>query len=136
VAVGLVSLLWLLGMLPLAGAAIGSTWTLGMTAALVVAWTLRGRHFPLAAERTAIYVAAIAGLGAVAWSQRATVWAVIGLVVLALALAGMLFINVSDLAAAQLRRIGTWLETLAVVATIPVLVGMFDLYTQLLGSFK
>ena len=136
VAVGLVSLLWLLGMLPLAGAAIGSTWTLGMTAALVVAWTLRGRHFPLAAERTAIYVAAIAGLGTVAWSQRATVWAVIGLVVLALALAGMLFINVSDLAAAQLRRISTWLETLAVVATIPVLVGMFDLYTQLLGSFK
>ena len=46
------------------------------------------------------------------------------------------FVRVSDLAGAQLRRIATWLETFAVIATIPVLVGMFDLYTQLLESFK
>jgi len=50
--------------------------------------------------------------------------------------AAVLFVRISDLAGAQLRRAATWLETLAVVATIPVLVGMFNLYSQLLESFR
>lgn len=136
VAVTLLAGLWTLGILPVAGAAIGNVWTLGMISSLVVAWTLRGRHFPLAAERTAIYTAALIAVSTVAWSQLATVWAPAGAAVLALFLAIMLFLRISDLAAAQLRRAATWIETLAVIVTIPVLVGMFDLYTQLLGSFQ
>ena len=136
VAVTLLAGLWTLGILPVAGAAIGNVWTLGMVSSLVVAWTLRGRHFPLAAERTAIYTAALIAVSTVAWSQLATVWAPAGAAVLALFLAIVLFLRISDLAAAQLRRAATWIETLAVIVTIPVLVGMFDLYTQLLGSFQ
>jgi len=62
--------------------------------------------------------------------------AALAAVALAMGLAIVPFVRVSDLAGAQLRRIATWLETFAVIATIPVLVGMFDLYTQLLESFK
>ena len=120
----------------MAGTAIGNVWALAMTASLVVAWTLRGRHFPLTTERTAIYVAALIATSAVAWSQRTTPWAPIAAAALALFLAVMLFVRTSDLAAAQLRRVATWVETAAVIFTVPVLVGMFDLYTQLLGSFQ
>lgn len=136
VAVVLLAGLWTLGILPVAGTAIGNVWALAMTASLVVAWTLRGRHFPLATERTAIYVAALIATSAVAWSQRTTPWAPIAAAALALFLAVMLFVRTSDLAAAQLRRVATWVETAAVIFTVPVLVGMFDLYTQLLGSFQ
>ncbi|WP_338570279.1 EsaB/YukD family protein [Arachnia propionica] len=136
VAVVLLAGLWTLGILPVAGTAIGNVWALAMTASLVVAWTLRGRHFPLTTERTAIYVAALIATSAVAWSQRTTPWAPIAAAALALFLAVMLFVRTSDLAAAQLRRIATWVETAAVILTVPVLVGMFDLYTQLLGSFQ
>lgn len=136
VAVVLLAGLWTLGILPVAGTAIGNVWALAMTASLVVAWTLRGRHFPLTTERTAIYVAALIATSAVAWSQRTTPWAPIAAAALALFLAVMLFVRTSDLAAAQLRRVATWVETAAVIFTVPVLVGMFDLYTQLLGSFQ
>lgn len=136
VAVVLLAGLWTLGILPVAGTAIGNVWALAMTASLVVAWTLRGRHFPLTTERTAIYVAALIATSAVAWSQRTTPWAPIAAAALALFLAVMLFVRTSDLAAAQLRRVATWVETAAVILTVPVLVGMFDLYTQLLGSFQ
>ena len=136
VAVVLLALLWTLGMSPVAGAAIGNLWTLGMTIALIVAWTLRGRHFPLATERAAIYGAALTSAATVVWSQRETPWATLAAVGLALVLAAVPFVRISDLAGAQLRRAATWLETLAVVATIPVLVGMFGLYTQLLESFQ
>ena len=136
VAVVLLALLWTLGMSPVAGAAIGNLWTLGMTIALIVAWTLRGRHFPLATERAAIYGAALTSAATVVWSQRETPWAPLAAVGLALVLAAVPFVRISDLAGAQLRRAATWLETLAVVATIPVLVGMFGLYTQLLESFQ
>ena len=136
VAVVLLAGLWTLGILPVAGTAVGNVWALAMTASLVVAWTLRGRHFPLTTERTAIYVAALIATSAVAWSQRTTAWAPIAAAALALFLAVMLFVRTSDLAAAQLRRVATWVETAAVILTVPVLVGMFDLYTQLLGSFQ
>ena len=136
VAVALLAGLWTLGILPVAGTAIGNVWALAMTASLVVAWTLRGRHFPLTTERTAIYVAALVATSAVAWSQRTTPWAPIAAAALALLLAVALFVRTSDLAAAQLRRVATWVETAAVILTVPVLVGMFDLYTQLLGSFQ
>ena len=136
VAVVLLALLWTLGMSPVAGTATGNLWTLGMTIALMMAWTLRGRHFPLATERAAIYGAALAAAATVVWSQRETPWAPLAAVGLALVLAAVPFVRISDLAGAQLRRTATWLETLAVVATIPVLVGMFGLYTQLLESFQ
>jgi len=136
IAVALLALLWALGMSPVAGAATGNVWTLGITIALIVAWTLRGRHFPLATERAAIYGATLAATATVVWSQRETIWAPLAAVGLALILAAVLFVRISDLAGAQLRRAATWLETLAVVATIPVLVGMFNLYSQLLESFR
>lgn len=136
VAVALLALLWTLGMAPLADVVTGNAWTLGMTTTLIVAWTLRGRHFPLAVERAAIYGATLVATTTVVWSQREAIWVPLAMVGLALILATVLFVPISDLAGAQLRRIATWLETFAVLATIPVLVGMFDLYTQLLESFQ
>ncbi|PIE97496.1 MAG: hypothetical protein CR979_03940 [Propionibacterium sp.] len=106
-----------------------------MTTVLIIAWTLRGRHFPLAIERAAIYGVSLMTITAIAWSQRTTIWAVVALIFLAVLLAVVVFIKISELAAAQLRRVATWVETLTVLATIPILVGMFDIYTQLLGSF-
>ena len=136
VAIALLAVLWALGMSPVAAAATRNAWVLGLTGALIVAWTLRGRHFPLATERAAIYGAALVAVGIIVWSQQDLIWIPLAAVALALGLAVVPFVRVSDLAGAQLRRAATWLETFAVIATIPVLVGMFDLYTQLLGSFR
>ena len=136
VAIALLAMLWALGMSSVAGAVTRNTWVLGMTVALTVAWTLRGRHFPLATERAAIYGASLVAVGIIVWSQQYLIWIPLAAVALAMGLAIVPFVRVSDLAGAQLRRIATWLETFAVIATIPVLVGMFDLYTQLLESFK
>ncbi|MDE9367034.1 type VII secretion integral membrane protein EccD [Luteipulveratus sp. YIM 133132] len=116
-------------------------WPTALTLLVSLAYALRGRHFPLTAERTAVWVAA--GVGPVALMVAAVddrpswAWALAAL--LALAGIGVLTASVVHLAdhlAAQLRRTASRVESVTVLVAVPVLVGVFGVYADLLSSFE
>ncbi|MBM6620172.1 type VII secretion integral membrane protein EccD [Micrococcaceae bacterium RIT802] len=115
-------------------------WTLPLLLALTVATLLRSRAFPLAVERYALYAATAigvaAGAGALTRLNPETVW-IVGLAVFVVAiLTGLgLAVDLPDHVEARIRQICERLETVAILATIPLLVGYFGVYTQMLATF-
>lgn len=115
-------------------------WTLPLLLALTVATLLRSRAFPLAVQRYALYAATAigvaAGAGALARLNPETVW-IVGLAVFVFAiLIGLgLAVDLPDHVEARIRQICERLETVAILATIPLLVGYFGVYTQMLATF-
>ena len=115
-------------------------WTLPLLFALTLAVFLRARSFPLAAERISLYAASAVGLtGLVNASLRffpQAPWAVgLGLLVLAACFAVGLTLRLPDHTEARLRLLSKRLETFAILASIPLVIGMFGIYGQLLDSF-
>nr|NLD39732.1 hypothetical protein [Actinomycetales bacterium] len=115
-----------------------NAWALGLAAALTVGAALRQRPFPLAPEKLALWavpLAALAALGSgltplpdgVHWVSLAA------LLTLAVALLVAAHARVPEHIEAQLRQFGNTIETLALVVTIPLAVGMFGTYSLLLG---
>lgn len=115
-------------------------WSLPLLAVLTLAVFLRARAFPLAPERLALYAATAVGLAAlVAGSSRWFTdqpWAT-GVVVLVLTSAVWmaLSLNLPDHAQARFRLAAKRLETLAILASVPLAAGMFGIFAQLLESF-
>lgn len=115
-------------------------WTLPLLLALILAVFLRARSFPLAAERISLYAAS--GVGLVALTAASLrffpdqPW-VAGLAVLLLAacIAVSLTLNLPDHTEARLRLVAKRLETIAILASVPLVIGMFGIFSQLLGSF-
>jgi type VII secretion integral membrane protein EccD len=112
-------------------------WAVGLGGAIVVITSLRTRAFPLAAQVIALWAATlIAVLVGVLWQLgnapaiAATVFGLLALVVAIIA--GM---RPARHQRASLRRAGNVIESLAVIALIPLLIGTFDVYSQLLGAF-
>ena len=123
----------------LARAATG--WAAVLAALIAVALLLRTRAFPLAAEMLAL----IAG-GLVVGAQLLLSWpgprpgqwwppVVVAVVVAALGLVTLAY-HPPPHVRARLRQDADRLEGLAVVALIPIAVGVFDVYPRLLGSFR
>nr|WP_269212002.1 type VII secretion integral membrane protein EccD [Zhihengliuella flava] len=115
-------------------------WTLPLTACLALAITLRARSFPLAVERYALYAAA--GLGVVSLSLTLTqlagslAWIVaVGLLAAALGAGLGLVVRLADHVQARLRQIAGRIESLAIVASIPLIVGYCGVFSLLLSSF-
>ncbi|MCC3297177.1 type VII secretion integral membrane protein EccD [Arthrobacter caoxuetaonis] len=115
-------------------------WSLPLLAVLTLAVFLRARAFPLAPERLALYAATAVGLAALmAGSSRwfaGQPW-VTGALVLALAAAVWiaLSLNLPDHTQARFRLAAKRLETLAILASVPLAAGMFGIFAQLLESF-
>ncbi|WP_417217351.1 type VII secretion integral membrane protein EccD [Arthrobacter sp.] len=115
-------------------------WTLPLLLALALATLLRSRAFPLAIERYALYAATavgvVAGANALARLNPDTVW-VVGLAIFVVAiLTGLgLAVDLPDHVEARIRQICERLEMLAILATLPLLVGYFGVYTQMLATF-
>lgn len=117
-----------------------SPWALGLTGATLMSWLARMRHFPLISQRVVIVMAvgvvsAGIALGVVAAETDLRWWVVgacatVGTGVLA---AGSL--TISSLAAAVTRRWAQRLETVAVIATLPCLLGLLGVYADLLETF-
>ncbi|MCC9178960.1 type VII secretion integral membrane protein EccD [Arthrobacter sp. zg-Y750] len=115
-------------------------WTLPLLLALTLAVFLRARSFPLAAERISLYAAS--GVGVVALAAASLhffadrPW-LTGLAVLILAagIAVSLTLNLPDHTEARLRLLAKRLETLAILASVPLVIGLFGIFSQLLGSF-
>jgi len=115
-------------------------WSLPLLAVLTLAVFLRARAFPLAPERLALYAATAVGLAALAagssrWFTDQP-WAT-GVVVLVLAAAVWiaLSLDLPDHAQARFRLAAKRLETLAILASVPLAAGMFGIFAQLLESF-
>ena len=116
-------------------------WSASLSVVVSLAFALRARHFPLALHRAALWAAALAGpIGlAVAAVRR---WDEVGpLVVAALAVAGvslalMGVVRRSALQQARSRRRANQLETTTILLSVPLVLGVFEVYQDLLGTFQ
>ncbi|MEH0110221.1 type VII secretion integral membrane protein EccD [Tersicoccus sp. MR15.9] len=134
-AVSLGAALWLLG-----GDRREPVWSLLLLAVLTAATALRARAFPLAAQRAALYAAALTGVAALVLDLigrgPATRWlAVAALVVVVAGILIGLLVRAPAHVLAQLRQNGNRAETLLIIASVPLAVGMFGVFAQLLTSF-
>ncbi|MGL5911003.1 MAG: EsaB/YukD family protein [Phycicoccus sp.] len=115
-------------------------WSVGIAVSGTAAWTVRTRHFPLVGERLLVAGAAVTGLAGLArlatseW-PIAGGWLVGGILLVAAVPLGAMARPPTPLVAANARRWAGRLETLAVLAGIPLLVGAFGVYADLLDSF-
>lgn len=117
-----------------------NAWSLVFVAATLAAWIARIRHFPLIAQRLsmcgAILVVGVGltvGVFAADAHLRPWVIAICACVGVCVMAAGSL--NLSAVAAAVLRRWVQRLETIAVVVTVPSLIGLLGVYADLLRTF-
>jgi predicted transporter len=95
----------------------------------------------LAIERLALYAAASLGVAALALSaarlMAGSEWLVgLLLLVTALVIGTALTLRLPAHSAARLRLAGNRLETIAILATVPLVLGLFGLFAQLLTSFS
>lgn len=134
-AVSLAAGLWLLG-----SDTDSQAWTLPLVLALTLATFLRAMSFPLAAQRLALYTASAVGVVALAGSvirlSPSLFW-LVGVLVLAVSLVvgAMLLIRLPDHVAARFRLAGKRFEAVSILAVIPLLIGLFGVFEQLLETF-
>ncbi|MGB3593828.1 MAG: type VII secretion integral membrane protein EccD [Ornithinimicrobium sp.] len=115
-------------------------WPVALVVTLVVGWSVRVRHFPLAVQRTAMLLASISslvGLGRAVMEAHPDVWPLVvaSLYAVAAAAVFVLLMRGTDLLGALARRWANRVETVSVVATLPLLVGVFGVYGDLLDTF-
>lgn len=118
----------------------GQVWSLPLLFALALATMLRARSFPMAIERYALYGAAGAGVLAGALALAAlnpdTVWIVgAGVLVLSVLIGLGLSVDLPEHTEARLRQIAERVEVLAILATVPLLVGYFGVFAKMLETF-
>ena len=112
-------------------------WAVGVGFVLIVVSALRTRAFPLAVQQMALWSSVLAGLlGGLLGQPR------LGGLVVATILVGILVLVLIMVLArpalhqrAFMRRIGNAIEALSVIALIPLLLGMFGVFSDLLGAF-
>jgi type VII secretion integral membrane protein EccD len=115
-------------------AASDNPWALGLAGAAVAVLALRTRALPTAVQAGALWAAALVIVAAAAWGAPA--WWRLGLVVAVVIVAVVAGAGrVSEPARVRLRRAGDVVEKLALVSTVPVLLGLFGVYPWLLGAF-
>lgn len=122
-------------------ARVATGWTAVLAALVAITLLLRARAFPLAVEMLALISGGLA-VGAqllLSWSRLTSgQWwqpVVVAVAVAAVALVTLAY-RPPPHVRARLRRDADRLEGLAVVALIPVAVGVFDVYPRLLASFR
>ncbi|MGP3735777.1 type VII secretion integral membrane protein EccD [Streptomyces sp. GDS52] len=115
-----------------------SGWTVPLAAVVAVVLALRARAFPLVAEVVVLLVAA-AGVAVrllAVWAERSSAAAPLAvLVVLAVLPLLVLAVQPAEHVRVRLRRAGDLLESVGVIALLPLLVGVFGVYGRLLDTF-
>jgi hypothetical protein len=112
-------------------------WAVGVGLVVIMVSALRTRAFPLAVQQMALWFAVLAGLlGGLLGQPRLDDLQVAAI------LAGFTVLVVIMVLArpaahqrAFLRRIGNAIEALSVIALIPLLLGMFGIFSDLLEAF-
>ncbi len=115
-----------------------SVWTVPLAAVVTVVLPLRARAFPLIAEVVVLLIAGI-GVGVrllAVWADHAPAAAPLSvLVLLALLALVVLAVQPAEHVRVRLRRAGDLLESVGVLALLPLLVGVFGVYGRLLDTF-
>jgi hypothetical protein len=113
-------------------------WTVALAVTTAVVLASRARVYPLVAEVAALLAAAatvLAGLLAL-WQRRSGATGPLAAVLVLVAVALVaLWADPPEHVRARLRRLGDRLEAVAVLATIPLAIGVFGVYGQLLETF-
>lgn len=115
----------------------GEAWTVAVGLVVLTITALRTRAFPLAVQQMALWFAVLGGglIGLVGQPQLAPP----ELAMIFVGVAGLAMVMVLARPAAHqrafLRRIGNFVEALAVIALIPLLLGMFGVFADLLRAF-
>jgi type VII secretion integral membrane protein EccD len=115
----------------------GEAWTVAVGLVVLIITALRTRAFPLAVQQMALWFAVLGGglIGLVGQPRLAPPeLAMIFAGVAALAVV-MVLARPAAHQRAFLRRIGNFVEALAVIALIPLLLGMFGVFADLLRTF-
>jgi type VII secretion integral membrane protein EccD len=116
-----------------------TVWTVPLAGAVLLALALRARAFPLAAEVVVLLAGAAVVVGRLVTLWLEHVQAVAGPVaVLALLAAVPLLVLSAEPAEhvrVRLRRLGDVVESAAVIALLPLVIGVFGVYGRLLGTF-
>jgi type VII secretion integral membrane protein EccD len=115
----------------------GDLWAVWVGLMVIMVSALRTRAFPLAVQQMALWFAVLVGLlGGLIGQSRLGQPLVAGILA---SIAGLVVIMVLARPAAHqrafLRRVGNVIEALAVIALIPLLLGMFGIFSDLLGAF-
>lgn len=134
-AISLAAGLWLLGQ-----DTQNQAWTLPLVLALTLAGFLRATSFPLASQRLALYTASAVGVVALANSviqlSPTLSWLVgVLILVISLIIGAMLLIRLPAHVAARFRLASKRFETISILAIIPLLMGLFGVFAQLLETF-
>ncbi|MET8113279.1 type VII secretion integral membrane protein EccD [Streptomyces prasinus] len=115
-----------------------SGWTVPLAAVVAVVLALRARAFPLVAE-VVVLLAAAAGVAVrllAVWAERSSAAAPLAvLVVLAVLPLVVLAVQPAEHVRVRLRRAGDLLESVGIIALLPLLVGVFGVYGRLLDTF-
>lgn len=114
-----------------------SAWSLWLGLAITLVTLLRTRAFPLAGQAAVLWAASIAAIAVSLFTQSAFP------IEISVAVAAALIVAVAIVGAsappahvrARLRRAGDLVEMLAAVAMVPLLLGAFGIYADLLGTF-
>jgi hypothetical protein len=112
-------------------------WAVTVGTVVITVSGLRTRAFPLAVQQMAVWSAVLAGflgglLGQARIGDQLQVVILAGLMVLVVI---MVLARPAAHQRAFLRRVGNALEALAVIALIPLLLGMFGIFSDLLKAF-
>ncbi|GAA3871585.1 hypothetical protein GCM10022381_13340 [Leifsonia kafniensis] len=112
-------------------------WTLWLGLALLLVTALRTRAFPLASQATILWAAAalalVIGLVAQSVLSSGATLLLIAVLTIVLALIGA-FAPPAHLRA-RFRKLGDLVEVVSAVALIPLVLGAFGIYADLLGTF-
>jgi hypothetical protein len=114
-----------------------NVWAASLGGIVLVIVALRTRAFPLAAQVIALWGAILIGavVGLIGAPLIEPGLTLVLLAAAALVIAVGAGVNPAAHQRASLRRLGNTLEAFAMVALIPVVLGVFDVYTDLLGAF-
>ena len=116
-------------------------WPTGLVVVVSLAFALRARHFPLALHRGTLWAGAFAGpLGLVfageeRWPDWGP-WLVLALALVGVAVALMGVVRRTPLQQARSRRRANQLETTTILLSLPTVLGVFEVYQDLLRTFQ
>ncbi|KAB2972462.1 type VII secretion integral membrane protein EccD [Streptomyces sp. SS1-1] len=115
-----------------------TVWTVLLSVMVMVALGLRARAFPLTAEVVVLLVAAsvVTVRLVVTWLEHTgTGGPIAALSLLAIVPLVVLSVEPAEHVRVRLRRLGDVLESTAVIAMLPLVIGVFGVYGRLLGTF-
>jgi len=112
-------------------------WSIGLGIATVLVIVLRTRAFPLASQSVILWTAALVPtvIGILDRFGSRPELSLLAAIIAAIVVCVLVGASPANHQRARLRRFGNLLEALSVIALLPLLLGIFDVYADLLGTF-